>query len=445
MKLTHHIIKEAYRFVKSFSYHENLNLFLKYRVAEFESSSFDEAISKIGNVLNGEFPETNSNFKRWIKGIDYHILPKNITREETKDEEEGLFLTNVRSADKYTVDKINYFIAAPIELHIIEMLWTLIVGPIFDRQLTNDCFGNRLSKQALKFTTLFENDTDSYQSGEVFKRYIDQYNRWRDKAIECATENAKNDNDVAILSLDLQSYFYNIDINFNKIFQQLDELIDDSELKNLSFKLTTLLQSIFDNYQSVIAEKINISHPECQGRNGIPIGFASSSLLSNWHLSEFDESISDTVRPAYYGRYVDDILLVFKRPKLDKKSPIKKFIEKYLSTLIIEKEKLYFLISSHSNLPLQKEKLILHYFDKEHSLAGLEVFKQELEERSSAFKFLPDEHFESEMDKSAYDILYDGSENKLRSIVGLAENETELARFLSSHITAQRLCKLDKK
>ncbi|EIW3153048.1 reverse transcriptase, partial [Salmonella enterica subsp. enterica serovar Kentucky] len=96
----------------------------------------------------------------------------------------------------------------------------------------------------------------------------------------------------------------------------------------------------------------------------------------------------------------------------------------------------------YHSLPIQKDKLIFHYFDRNHSLAGLRVFKQEVENRSSAFRFLPDEHIESDLDKFAYDVLLNGSANKFRSIMGLAENETELSKYISSHILAHRLCNL---
>lgn len=44
---------------------------------------------------------------------------------------------------------------------------------------------------------------------------------------------------------------------------------------------------------------------------GIPIGFTSSAILSNWYLMGFDKDIKSKINPSYYGRYVDDILLVF--------------------------------------------------------------------------------------------------------------------------------------
>ena len=36
----------------------------------------------------------------------------------------------------------------------------------------------------------------------------------------------------------------------------------------------------------------------------------SSNVIANWYLRVFDERVNKYVKPAYYGRYVDDILIV---------------------------------------------------------------------------------------------------------------------------------------
>ncbi|EEH4878384.1 RNA-directed DNA polymerase, partial [Salmonella enterica] len=187
-------------------------------------------------------------------------------------------------------------------------------------------------------------------------------------------------------------------------------------------------------------------HPESVLK-GIPIGFTSSAILANWYLSDFDRDIRSKINPSYYGRYVDDILFVFSSPKIgieDRGDEVVNFINRKLCDFIIptDDHKGFKLTSAYHELPIQKDKLIFHYFNKDHSLAGLQVFKQEIENRSSAFRFLPEEHISSDLDKFAYDILFDGSANKFRSIVGLAENETELSKYISSHILAHRLCNL---
>lgn len=451
MELEADHIKKAYLYLKSYTYHENLNLFLKQRLAEFEESNIelDRIFGVIAGVVNAGDVAESEQFQEWLNDIDYHLLPKMVERSEDHkqnehNKEKGLFISNVRDSEEYQVSKVNYFIKAPIEIHIIELLWCLYCGPALEDSMSKDSYGNRMHPSALKFAGSAGNITGQ----EIFRRYIDQYAHWRDQAIHIATEAAKNGDDVALLSLDLKSYFYHVDINFEKICGEIETHYEnDSGLYLIALKLNNLLEEIYSNYRNVIATKIKQTHSECEAKSGLPIGFVSSAIIANWYLSDFDSCVGDKVRPEYYGRYVDDIIMVFKRPKFDINNPIQSFVTRYLDDVLktAAGDSEYVLEVDGNCLPMQKDKLILQFFDKEHSRAGLEVFKQELDERSSAFRFLPSEHIEKELDRFAYDVLYDGSANKLRSIVGLAENETELAKYLSSHITAHRLCKIDKK
>ncbi|PKH59831.1 hypothetical protein CXF94_19460 [Halomonas sp. Choline-3u-9] len=450
MDLEIHHVKEAYLYLKSYVYHENLNLFLKQRLAEFEvrETDLDQIFASISELINNVESFEDHEFNKWLTGISYHLLPKQVEmkidyEQKKNNERNGLFISNVRDSNKYQVSKVNYLISAPIEIHVIEVLWCLFAGPALESSMSKDSYGNRMHPEALKYVI----GIHEKKSKEVFKRYIHQYNKWRDQAIHCATEIAKNGDNVALLSLDLKSYYYHVDLNFNKIGDAIKQYYnDDSDIGILALNLNFLLEKIYICYRNEILPRIKQTHVKCKDKNGLPIGFMSSAIIANWYLSDFDTCIGDNVRPVYYGRYVDDIIMVFKNPKFDVIDPVGSFIKHYLDKALAESsEGAEYVINVDGNeLPMQKDKLILQYFDKEHSRAGLEVFKKELDERSSAFKFLPNDHIDNELDHFAYDILYDGSANKLRSIVWLSENETELAKYLSSHITAHRLCKLDK-
>lgn len=440
--ITEKLVTNAYLYLKSYVYHDNLNLFLKQEVADFENNAFKREIKRITNLLNSDDIESSRFLKFWLRNIDVHLLPKKIDEEVTQDAL-GQFITNVRDVNVFSTSKVNYFIDAPIQLHIIEVLWSLVVGPLLDNKLTDDCYGNRLHNTSLHFIS---NEQKS-NSSELFKRYIDQYNKWRDKAVNKATQLSEQDENVAILSLDLTSYFYHVDLDFDKIEELIIESIDeDEEHFELALTLTELLQKIFVTYNDYISKYIKTSHKDCIDKLTLPIGFTSSAIIANWYLKDFDEEVCLEAKPAYYGRYVDDILIVLKRPNFDKAAPIESLIERYCGGVLFasDQDEGYFIDVDSNELPIQKQKLIFQYFDKLHSKAGLKVFKQELDERSSAFRFLPSDHIDGSLDKFAYDILYDGSANKLRSIVGLAENETELSKYLSSHITAHRLCKIGR-
>ncbi|MCP6513925.1 reverse transcriptase, partial [Klebsiella pneumoniae] len=86
----------------------------------------------------------------------------------------------------------------------------------------------------------------------------------------------KDKNDVAILSLDLKSFYYNIDINFDDI----ESLIKDKQLnetKEFSLFLNKKLRSMHEKYREKISPYISETHPHSVDK-GIPIGFTSSAV-----------------------------------------------------------------------------------------------------------------------------------------------------------------------
>lgn len=456
-RLTKDVVKQAYLYLKSYAYHENLNFFLKQKIAEFECDpGFDERISELARLLARGRISQKRKFKGWLEDVSYRILPKSVSGPENKNdngEENELFISNVTTSSRYRADKMNYFIIAPVKLHVIEVLWCLVVGPLIEEELRECCFGNRMDDAAKNFV---RSAFDAGNSRPLFKYYMDQYGSWRDRALEMAKEISESGEDVALLSLDLKSYYYNIDLNFGKIKDRIEEGFgNDDRLRGIALALTDSLEKIFSAYHEKISPFLSSTHPECEGRTGLPVGFLSSSILANWHLGRFDREMLETVRPDYYGRYVDDILMVFRNPGTVRgDDAVRSFVGKHLGGWLIEEDggtgedssgSSYYVQVDGKRLPVQRDKLILHFLEKKHSRAGLEVFRQELQERSSAFRFLPDEEVDRELDRFAYDILYRGSRNKLRSVLGLAENETELSRYLSAHITLRRLCETDKK
>ena len=456
-KLTADVVKQAYLYLKNYAYYENLNFFLKQKIAEFECDpEFDERIKELARLLARGRILRGHKFKEWLEDVSYRILPKSVSDPEDKNdngEKNELFISNVTTSSRYRADKVNYFITAPVELHVIEVLWCLVVGPLMEEELRECCFGNRMDDAAKNFT---RGAFDAGNSRSLFKYYMGQYGSWRDRALETAKEISESGEDVALLSLDLKFYYYNIDLNFEKITDRIEEgFRNNDRLRDIALALTDSLEKIFSAYHEKTVPLLSSTHPGCEGRTGLPVGFLSSSILANWYLAGFDRKMLETARPDYYGRYVDDILMVFRNPGAVRgDDAVRSFVGKHLGGQLIEEDggtgenssgSGYYVKVDGNRLPVQRDKLILHFLEKEHSRAGLEVFRQELQERSSAFRFLPDEEVDRDLDRFAYDILYRGSRNKLRSVLGLAENETELSKYLSAHITLRRLCETDRK
>jgi hypothetical protein len=153
------------------------------------------------------------------------------------------------------------------------------------------------------------------------------------------------------------------------------------------------------------------------------------------------------LKPAYYGRYIDDIIIVIKNPEITKEDEIHQFMRTYfIKNKILNYQKIdektnYYSIKTIPEVIISEEKLTLHYYNSHHSLALLEKFKRTIDQNSSAFNLLPDQELQYFVNNSSYQISYKGSSNKLRNITNITENSTDLSINLTKIIAMLNICK----
>lgn len=434
MTITHDQITTAYRKLKSYVYYDKTDLKLRQRLAAFEcANDYDEKFDAVLFVINSESPSSHPKFQEWLQQINFRVVPKKIKWDGNEPESTtGKFITNVTSTDKIEVEKVNYFFDGPIELHLIAVIWIMQEGLFLDGQLGPECCGSRLN------ATVFKNDDDSLG---LFQKYHEQYSRWRDNGIKKAKQLLTEDKvNVAILGLDIQEYFYRIRLDFESIKASILEskLLDENNTYfEADLPLTDCIKEICIVYRHAIAPHLQNSHKGILDVDtGLPIGFCPSLVLANWYLKSFDDMINQELRPAYYGRYVDDILIVLPAPKNPQRhstNPVTAFIEEILinNGLLTEPIDERYELISRPGLYLQQDKCILQYFDKNHSIAGLEKFQKKLEQNGSDFLLMPVDEADNSIEDVAYEIMYEGSVNKFRSVKGMAENRYELAKHLA--------------
>ena len=423
-------VETAYRKLKSYVYYDKTDLRLRERLAKFEcSEKFQANLKSVLAVADAKSPVLDKRFKQWLSQIAYRVVPKKLFAKTAGDEGAGKFITNVTSATAIEVETVNYFFDGPIELHLISVLWLMREGRYLDAEFLPECCGSRLSPK------LQSGDDDSLQ---LFKKYHEQYSRWRDmgirKAKQLLVEERRN---VAILGLDLKEYFYRVDLDFGEVretLQMAGVLGDEGGLLDC-------IEAIGKAYRKCISPLLAQTHCELnESVIGLPIGLCSSLVLANWYLKEFDAAVLKSVRPAYYGRYVDDILLVVpadQDPSEGEESPVAVFMNDILVRPGLLKKAIegIYRLSSRPSLQLQQSKCILQYFDASHSIAGLEKFRKKLEQNGSDFLLLPVDEADNSMEDVAYELLYEGSVNKFRSVKGVAENRYELAKHLARQTT----------
>jgi len=205
------------------------------------------------------------------------------------------------------------------------------LNPFFEKQFINDSYSCRVGK------------------GTHFGiQRIDKFIR------QCSANYTK---DCYILKLDLQGFF--MSINKNILFAKLEHFIKDkyhATDKDLIIKLCK--QIIYnDPTQNCIIKGKHMdwkdlpetkslfhSKPNC----GLPIGNLTSQVFANFYMDSFDHYMKHDLKIRYYGRYVDDFVIVHES-------------KEYLKNLI---PKLTDYLQSNLQATIHPKKIYLQHYSK---------------------------------------------------------------------------------
>ena len=417
-------LKVAYRKLKHYFYYDNMNLFCRKAIAEFEASpDFFERLEKLKYSIDYFCTnlKSDNHLQELLELIDYKVLPKKIKTLSNKDKtvSEGIFYTNTSFKNEITIDKITYFIEAPVEVYIISVLWIMKEGYLLEGKNVKHQYGNRLQMNRSR--------TSVADGLNLFMPYFVNYQKWRDNAINTAKELLTKGTNVAIVGLDIKSYYDSVELDFSKMEKRIVAAKGDQE--GVAAPFTQLLELVHQSYFS--KRKGNL--------NGLPIGLLSSSVISNWYLSGFDNQVNKELRPIYYGRYVDDILIVLSNPSHNNEKGNKfseSFFNKYFidNDILIRNQKGEFQLTDN-NLCIQKEKISLMYFQANEPITLLNQFQEELRKNSSEFRFLPSDKNDS-FDGAAHSVNYSGSKLKFRSITDFTSDKFGASKYLANKIYA---------
>lgn len=464
----------AYRRFKNYYYYDNSNLFIRAQIAKFESGlnfsmnaeASKEKIAKlltplvdllnnIWEIRNNETSEILNLLENELKKIECYPIPKE-PRLEPKNEEYH-FVTNQHQYDQIEIEKCNFMIEAPIFIHVVSILWIEYVGVKLVPQISKDNYAYKLNVG----TDEFEQHVTIKDGLMLFHPYFIGYQEWRDNALEEAKRLLKSNKDVTMLSLDIRRYYYSARINVPKLVESY--LVNKEDYDEDVAFFSNLLQLIHDRYQSCIEVYLDYqSTPgnEDEHETVLPVGLLSSGLLANIYLSKFDRYVVQNVAPSYYGRYVDDMIFVFQNRQVSKVqnniNPVDKFLKDCfcsvgaLREVPDDKNTQEYAVndtgekpsedSALSNLRIQSKKVILEYFDHKGSHAAIDIFMHNLAKNRSEYRFLPDEeNITAEFDNEAYQLLYDDSVNKIRSIKDFREDKYGAVKYLTKQIYLSKL------
>ena len=183
------------------------------------------------------------------------------------------------------------------------------------------------------FENLFIEDAYACRTGKGTHFGI---RRMRDFIQECAQE---NEGEAYVLKLDIRGFFMNISRPL--LFDKLEDFIaTNDKVEDKLFILDMARRIIFNNptkncfikgdkslWDDLPKDKSLFHSP---AESGLPIGNLTSQVFANFYLNDLDHFVKEKLHIKYYGRYVDDFVLV--HPDRQYLSGLISIIENYLKT-----------------------------------------------------------------------------------------------------------------
>lgn len=489
------LLKKAYKKLKSNIYYDKTQLILRDEIVRFESE-----LSSGRKTLDGELEKFCEEFnqkpekviKEILNTIKFRAFPKKIDKEADEAERKGQNSSDSKLITNYVAESVGikemqYFIDMDVRGHILGILWLMTIGYRIDSAQYEHSYGNRIRRNL--YNELSEAPT---YSPYLFEPYFEQYESWRDTALDEASRHLGLNQDVVILTLDFRRFYYSVDMGndaFEELYEELkewDELKDIlKEEKNLYFVLNDFVRRVIRKYSSLFGDLF-------EKRNILPIGFLPSNVLANWCLRNFDKAVVDGWNPIYFGRYVDDIIIV---DKLEGNSDLYAKAKKneLTSDLIISfflkqcsawsgmncelyghyallkensqkenvqkesahkaKPKEYVLNEMYNPLPgdksritIQNDKVKIFHFKSGESDALISCFKKTIWKNKSEFRHMPEDEavFWQDDYSGIYNLENRETINKFRGIDGISIDKFELSKLLGKHLRIDGLIE-DKK
>lgn len=178
-----------------------------------------------------------------------------------------------------------------LDFHVLSTLWMLEVGHLFDAQLTGCAYGNRLRR------TQTGKGINPLSLG-TFQPYLKPFRDWRDNGIQAMRTALDADKKIVALTADVSSFYHELNPGLMLDSAFVAEVMG-LELSAPQAKLHRLFIHALQAWAAPTPLK-----------KGLPVGLPASAVVANVALAELDRMVEQQLAPLYYGRYVDDILLV---------------------------------------------------------------------------------------------------------------------------------------
>lgn len=286
----------AYRKAKVDLYHSTEPRF--FDVVEYEEH-LEQNLSKLLERI--EDADTS-----WVRDPDFvggfTFVPKHVTPPEQRSGPAPVLRSDpiaewearVSAATKKPVAELRLMARCTIDMHVFSTLWLITVGDKFDMALGGRAYGNRLRRE--------RDGQLNRQAPGTFRHYLSPYRRWRDEGLAVMRTQLEVGKDIVAMTADATAFYHRLDPAF---------LLDGRFLARLGIKLSADERHLHELFVEALQAWIgHVSRLTGWRARGLPVGLPASGVVANLALADFDRLVSEEFKPLYYGRYVDDIMIV---------------------------------------------------------------------------------------------------------------------------------------
>ncbi len=190
-----------------------------------------------------------------------------------------------------------------IDFHVTSALWMLKVGHLYDGILGRESYGSRMRRTRPEHAENPRGRINNYSLGS-FRQYFRPFGEWRDKGLRTMRDALDDKKRVVAITADVRQFYHRTSPDFLLHDEYLQAFGLQEQLGADERQFT---QALIDALHAWAARTpVHCDEPEV----GLPVGLPAARLIANVALAELDRVVVRELGALYYGRYVDDILLV---------------------------------------------------------------------------------------------------------------------------------------
>ena len=366
----------AYRKAKVDLYYST-NPYL-FAIADYEMK-LAEHLPALLDKLNGA--DTDWAIKPEFLG-DWTLTPKTIMPASNSSNDTGIIFASPEDdwnsqsdAKKKPSAEFRLMARCSMDFHVLSALWMMEVGNEFDQKLSRNVYGARLRRKK-------DGEINKLALGS-FKPYLKPFRDWRDGGIKAMRGALADNKKILGLTADVTSFYHELNSSF---------MLDKSFLTEIGVELNehqTKLHELFINAVGAWAKNTPLE-------KGLPVGLPASAVIANSALFKLDKFIEQQVVPLYYGRYVDDILLVMENNNgiatterfwewIFKRDGGDKLLHSEKNTILFRPDYL-----KGSRIAFEGDKNKLFVLSGEPGSALVNAISEQINQRASEWRALPD-------------------------------------------------------